>query len=125
MQKKFELIGIDNQPFSFGKIAETEHFTGERLDRHMRIVEDCGQGHQVCSFIVDKGHKHGHELHTLYSNGVIIVRNAKTKRVITELIAREGQIRRYFDAMNSGIPIEVYPLIYKARENTRLHRNYW
>lgn len=125
MRKKFILIGTDNQSFPFNSEKETKHFAGDRLDRHRRIVEECGHGTQICSFIVDKGHEHGHEIHTLYTNGVIVVRNAKTKRFITELIAREGQITRYFNAMHTAIPIEVYPLIPKARENERMHRNHW
>lgn len=44
---------------------------------------------------VDIGHHNGHEVHNVYSNGVIKVFNQNTKRYVTALIGRIGQYKRY------------------------------
>ena len=61
------------------------------IDRHLN-----GDGKVIDSFIVNKGHKKGLERHDITDNGIIIVYNAESNRLVTKLIARSGQIQRYY-----------------------------
>mgnify|MGYP003445769391 CR=1 FL=1 len=49
----------------------------------------------IASFEINKGHKNGNEVHVIYNNGVIRIYNIRTKKHITDLIAREPQVTRY------------------------------
>lgn len=49
----------------------------------------------IASFEINKGHKNGNEVHVIYNNGVIRIYNARSKKHITDLIARQAQIERY------------------------------
>lgn len=79
----------------------SKHYKSQRykrekfIDRHLN-----GDGKVIDSFIVDKGHKNGLERHDITENGIIIVYNAKSNKLITKLIARRGQIQKYY--YNSG-----------------------
>lgn len=121
----FNVLGLDKQVFDFGSIHETLHFSAERRERHLHIVNVIGSGKQVYSFIVDKGHINGNEIHTIFSNGIIVIRNQRTNLLITELIARPGQLRRYWEKRNLAIPIEIYCLIDIARERKIKGYNKW
>lgn len=81
--------------------------TEERAKR-ARLVAKLG-GVPVYSFLVDKDHEHGLEVHTILDSGVIVIGNYRTYRLVTWLIARPAQIKRY------GVTDES--LIAKAREN--------
>lgn len=121
----FNVLGLDKQVFNFGSIHETLHFSAERKERHLRIVNGIGSGKQVYSFIVDKGHMNGNEIHTIFDNGIIVIRNERTNLLITELIARPGQIRRYWEERNLALPIEIYRIIAIASEHQRKGYNQW
>ena len=71
------------------------HYREERWQRERRIRE-IGEGERYAEFTVDRGHKDGAEKHILTTNGVIIIYNAITNRLVTKLIARPGQIYRYY-----------------------------
>ena len=77
------------------------------------------------SFVVDTGHPNGDELHTIFDNGMIIVQNARTGRLVTELIARPGQIKRYWENQGKGIPIEVYKIVTVAYNHLQKKWNRW
>lgn len=49
----------------------------------------------IASFEINKGHANGNEIHVIYNNGVIRIYNDRTKKHITDLIARQAQIERY------------------------------
>lgn len=49
------------------------------------------------SFLVDKGHRNGKEIHNVYSNGIIKIYNNNTKKFVTVLIARANQVTRYYE----------------------------
>lgn len=51
-----------------------------------------GYGNPVLTNVIDRGHKNGLEKFILTDNGIIIVRNFRSDRHITDLIARRGQI---------------------------------
>lgn len=47
------------------------------------------------SYLVDTNHPNGIEIHSVYKNGVIMIANERTKKLITVLIARPNQLKRY------------------------------
>ena len=75
---------------------ESRHYTFERTERE-EIIEKIGIGEAVATFRIDRGHINGPELHTITTTGIIIIRNERTNKMITKLIARPKQIERYFD----------------------------
>ena len=70
-----------------------------KRDREVReaIIRQIGLGKEVITKEVDRGHPNGSELHTVTTTGIIIIRNKRTNKMITKLIARPSQISRYFD----------------------------
>lgn len=96
-------------------ISTTLHWK-ERQSRNEFIRSKIGIGMPIRTFKWDKGHPNGPELHTITDNGVIIVRNERTGKLITTLIARPGQIHRYYKSVNESA--STY-LINIALEHTR------
>lgn len=96
----------------------SKHYTQDRIIREQHIKE-IGYGTPVASFIVDRGHKNGPEIHEITSTGIINIYNERTKKLVTKLIARPAQIKRYFT--NGTAPSY---LINIARANTKLAYNY-
>lgn len=56
------------------------------------------------TFLVDKGHPDGPELHSVSQNAVIFIINAETRRFITVLLARPGQVRRLYNSCGLDVP---------------------
>ena len=79
----------------------TRHYIEERQDRENRI-KIIGQGKVIKSVVVDRGHRNGPEIHEITDTGIINIYNERTKKLVTKLIARPGQIKRYF--INEVIP---------------------
>lgn len=73
----------------------SRHYTEDRKTRE-ELIQKIGTGFVVNSFVVDKGHKNGPERHEITSTGIIIVYNNRTNKMVTKLIARPNQIRRYY-----------------------------
>lgn len=73
------------------------HYREERQGREA-VVRMIGYGEEVDRFVVDHGHRNGPEVHSLSSTGIITITNERTGKLITRLIARERQIRRYYKA---------------------------
>ena len=98
----------------------TVHYE-ERKSRNDFIKDKIGIGNHVRTFKWDKGHPNGPELHTITDTGIIIVRNERTNKLVTTLIARPGQIYRYY--INEG---EVPPkyLMDIAEEHTKAGYNH-
>ena len=76
-------------------VETTLHWT-ERQSRNDFIKNEIGMGNPIRTFRWDKGHPNGPELHTITDTGIIIVRNERTGKLVTTLIARPGQIYRYY-----------------------------
>ncbi|MBR2881771.1 MAG: hypothetical protein IKB96_05365 [Prevotella sp.] len=74
----------------------------ERLERLERTAS--GIGEVESGFLTDKHHANGLEEHFITTEGFIIVRNHRTGRFITPLVARPGQIRRYYRAVGKTAP---------------------
>lgn len=94
---------------------QTIHWT----DRESRInfcKNVIGIGKQVTSFVVDKHHKNGPEIHTITTTGLIVIRNYFTKKLVTILIARPGQIHRYYAERRMKTPKELMEIAHKHEE---------
>lgn len=75
----------------------SRHYQSQRNKRE-KFIEEClgGDGKVIDSFIVDKGHKNGLEKHNITDNGIIVIYNARTNKLVSKLIARKNQIKRYY-----------------------------
>lgn len=82
----------------------SNHWTTDRIERE-KLIERIGTGKVVAKFVVDKGHKNGPERHEITENGIIIVYNNRSNKLVTKLIARPNQIRRYYK--DGKAPIEL------------------
>lgn len=95
----------------------SKHYQIDRVKRE-EIINMIGTGYVVKSVIIDRGHANGPEIHEITSTGIINIYNKKTHKLVTKLIARPGQIRRYYK--NGNAPRN---LIEKAIDNT-VKKNY-
>jgi len=73
----------------------SQHYLTDRKERE-NIIQSIGLGNPIATITVDKGHRNGPERHELTSTGIIIIYNAYTNKLVTKLIARPGQVRRFF-----------------------------
>lgn len=99
----------------------SKHYQGQRSEREKFIDEHFNNDYIVDEFVVDKGHPHGAERHCITNDGIIIVYNLHSGKLVTKLIARVGQIKRYY--YNSGREPPSY-LIDLARQHESLGYNY-
>ena len=84
---------------------QTNHYKNKRHRREKFINEHlCGDGNVIDSFIVDKGHKNGLERHDITNTGLIIIYNLESNKLVTKLIARENQIKRYYYNVDRSPP---------------------
>ena len=93
------------------------HYTTERETREA-LIQQIGYGIIIKEVEVDRGHKNGPEIHKISDTGIIIVYNKRTHKMITKLIARPGQLRRYFT--DEELPEKVLEL---ARLHQRMGLN--
>ena len=96
----------------------SKHYMTDRQKREA-IIEMIGKGTEVKRVVLDKGHKNGAEIHVISSTGIVTIYNQRTKKLITKLIARPGQIRRYWK--NEDAPEE---LIQIARQHQKMNYNH-
>lgn len=89
----------------------SRHYAHDRRDRENRI-RLIGEGNTIKVAVVDKGHRNGPEIHMLSDTGIITILNQRTGKLITKLIARPGQIKRYYESENR-IPTGLLDLAYK------------
>ena len=99
----------------------SRHYQGQRSEREKFIDEHFGCGRLVDEFVVDRLHPHGAERHCLMDNGIIIIYNLNSGKLVTKLIAREGQIRRYYYGSGRNPPSYLIDL---ARQHQCLGYNY-
>lgn len=97
----------------------SRHYTNDRQKRE-EIIKKIGYGKIIKSVVVDRGHKNGPEIHNLSDTGIITIQNQRTKKMITKLIARPGQIKRYYKE-NEIIPVGLLDL---ARQHQKLALNF-
>lgn len=89
------------------------HFYTERQGRDAFITNQIGIGSVVDTFVVDRGHPGGAELHSVTDTAIIIIHNLSTKKLITELIARPEQLRRLYRSVGKEPPRKILKLAYK------------
>ena len=97
----------------------SKHWEKDRQNRK-NLIEQIGHGNVIKTVVIDRHHKNGPEIHEISDTGIITIFNQRTKKMITQLIARPGQIRRYFDD-NETIPCGLIEL---ARQHRKLNYNY-
>lgn len=86
-----------------GRLRESGHFHRDRHERIMRIAKTVGFGHIVRQCLVDTGHRAGCEVHVLTSTGIVFVFNAHSRKLITVLVARPGQVARYYEPFGEDV----------------------
>ena len=96
----------------------SKHYMTDR-QRREEIIKQIGKGTEIRREIVDKGHKNGAEIHVISTTGIITIYNQRSGKLITKLIARPGQIRRY--SKNEEAPEE---LIQIARQHQKMNYNH-
>lgn len=83
----------------------SNHYDRRRYKRQRLINKYInGDGNVIDSFIVDKGHKDGAEIHSITDTGLIIIHNQNTGKLVTKLIARPEQIKRYYKGSEKHPP---------------------
>lgn len=102
----------------------SRHYLNQRSEREKFIEECLGEGHIIDGFIVDKGHVKGAEVHSITDNGIIIIHNLDSGKLVTKIIAREWQIRRYYENTNRQRPPEYEKVVELARLHESLGYNY-
>ncbi len=96
----------------------SKHYTYDRRKRE-ELIEAIGYGKTIKTVIVDRNHKNGPEIHEISDTGIITIFNLYTHKMITKLIARPGQIKRYFNE-NEVIPNNLLQL---ARQHQKMAYN--
>lgn len=92
-------------------MAVSNHYKRQRYKREKFIHKCCnGDGKIIDEFIVDKGHKDGLERHCVTDTGIIIIYNAKSGKLVSKLIARVGQIKRYYYGTDREPPASLLRL---------------
>lgn len=109
--------------------SNTSHNSSERAGRNNNIgsyeVEHPGTPRDL--FMVDRGHADGKEIHVVKSNAIVEIFNYDKlikgqSSLVTKLIARPPQIRRYYDWCNMKAPDFILKL---AAENEKAGFNNW
>lgn len=85
--------------------STSNHYFDKRFNREKLIKKFCnGDGFYIEGFVIDRGHKHGAEVHSITDTGLIIVHNYYTGKLVTKLIARPEQIKRYYKKSGKQAP---------------------
>lgn len=95
----------------------SKHYMEDRAQRE-NLIKEIGYGKTIKTVVVDKGHKNGPEIHKISDTGIVTIYNERTGKMITKLIARPAQIRRYYEDGNA--PENVLKL---AREHQKMNYN--
>lgn len=103
--------------------SRTNHYNNERYNREKFIDKYIGDGYIVDGFVVDKGHINGVEVHSITENAIIIIHNYRTGKLITKLLARPQQIKRYYETTGRKHPPEYNDILALAREHNILGYN--
>ena len=93
------------------------HYTNDR-ERREALIQMIGYGQIIKTVEVDRGHRNGPEIHKVSTTGIITIYNKRSGKMITKLIARPNQIRRYFE--NGNAPAQLLNI---ARDHQRMGYN--
>lgn len=104
MTEYFIVDKMLSRPMNIDMGQITKHFES-RSNRVEKLVKKASDfGLPTYSFLVNCGHTNGMEIHTITDKGIIIIQNARNKNIITFLIARPGQVIRYWKNLNIELP---------------------
>ena len=95
----------------------SKHYQGQRNKRERFIDEHFKDDYIVDEFIVDRGHPHGAERHCITNSGIIIIYNVNSGKLVSKLIARPQQIKRYYENSGKEHPLEYENILKLAREH--------
>lgn len=102
----------------------SNHYKNKRHKRENLIDERVnGDGYMIDGFIVDRNHPAGAEVHSITINGVIVIHNLISGRLVTKLIARPQQIKRYYEHTNREKPPEYKKVLKLALWHQKLGYN--
>lgn len=102
----------------------SNHYKKKRYKREKLINKYVhGDGYIVDGFVVDNKHKNGLEVHSITDNGIIIIHNMKSGKLITKLLARPQQIRRYYESTGREPPPEYKRILELAKWHNELGYN--
>lgn len=85
---------------------DTMHYKNDKniAVRTMVIEKYIGFGRDIFSAEVDRGHENGTEIHVVTDTAIIKIYNARTRKHVTDLIARPNQIKRVYNAKGQHAP---------------------
>ena len=100
---------------------QTNHYKYKRYKREKFINKHLyGDGNVVDSFVVDRGHPMGEEVHCITDHAVIVILNKNSGKLCTKLLARKNQIKRLYQGVGRQPPRWLLKL---AMEHERLGYN--
>lgn len=103
----------------------SKHYKNKRYSREKLIKRYIhNDGNIIDGFIIDKGHKNGAEIHSITDNGIIIIHNYDSGKLITKLIGRPQQIERYYKTTGRETPPEYERILFLARWHESLGYNH-
>lgn len=84
---------------------DSKHYNQKRYKRQ-RIIDKYinGDGYIIDGFVIDKGHKDGAEVHSITDTGLILIHNYESGKLVTKIIARPKQIKRYYKGKDKEPP---------------------
>ena len=88
----------------------SKHWRADR-QRRSQVIAQIGMGQVVKEVTVDRGHKNGPEIHKITTTGLVVIYNKRTGIMVTILIARPNQIKRYFEEEQA--PQEIINLAFE------------
>ena len=94
---------------------DTIHYKNDKniAVRQMVIEKYIGYGVDIFSAEVDRGHKNGTEIHIVTDTAIIKIYNARTRKHVTDLIARPNQIKRVYNAKGQYAPKWLLDVAYE------------
>lgn len=96
----------------------SKHYSTDRQERE-KVICQIGMGTVIKTVRTDRGHKNGAEIHKISNTGIVTIYNERTGKLITKIIARPGQIKRYWEGEKA--PKELIEIAY---EHTMKKYNY-
>ena len=94
---------------------ETRHYEMDKnvQVRHEVIEKYIGFGVDIFSAELDRGHKNGSEIHVVTDTAIIKIYNVRTKKHVTDIIARPNQIKRVYHAKGQYAPRWLLDIAYE------------
>ena len=74
---------------------KTTHFSAERQERYNKYLPLIENSEIIKMCIIDTEHRNGLEVHIINDNAICLVYNLKSRKLVTPLALREGQLKRY------------------------------